>query len=58
MCARANNCATAAATSPKRFGSTIVGCGGHVILMIAGMSSGSTSSTVNRSWLIWAEARG
>jgi hypothetical protein len=35
MCARANSCAICAATSGKRFGSMIVGCGGHVILTMA-----------------------
>src|SRR5215207_10094949 len=58
MCARANNWATAAATSGKRFGSTIVGCGGQTILTVAGMPWGSTNSIFSWSWLTWLLARG
>ena len=58
MCALANNWATVAATSGKRFGSTIVGCGGQTILTLGGMPLGSTNSIVRWSWLTSAEARG
>ena len=58
MCALANSCAMAAAPSGKRFGSMIVGCGGQVILTMGGMPLGSTSSTVNWSWLTSVDASG
>ena len=51
MCARANSCAMAAATSGKRFGSTTVGALGQTMRTMAGMPSGSTNSILRRSWL-------
>ena len=36
----------------------IVGLSGHTIRTMAGMPSGSTSSTLTWSWLIWADAQG
>ncbi len=47
MCALANSCAIAAAVSGKRLGSIIVGFGGQMMRTMAGMPSGSTSSTVS-----------
>jgi hypothetical protein len=58
MCARANSRAICAATSGNRFGSTTVGCGGQTMRTLAGIESGSTSSIVRSSWLIWLDARG
>jgi hypothetical protein len=58
MCARANNVATAAAVSGKRFGSMIDGPDGQLIRTFAGSESGSTSSMLMVSWLIWPEAKG
>ena len=58
MCAHANSCAIAAATSGKRFGSTMVGAAGQTMRTTAGMLSGSTNSTLRWSWLIWPDVRG
>jgi hypothetical protein len=57
ICARANSCATAAAVSGNRFGSTIDGAAGQLILTLGGKPFGSTNSIAIVSWLTWAEAR-
>ena len=51
---------TAAAVSPKLFGSTTDGAAGQVTLTLAGRPSGSTSSMlmVSCDWVIWPEASG
>jgi hypothetical protein len=45
--ALANSWATVAAVSGKRLGSITVGCGGQTMRTMAGMPSGSTSSTAS-----------
>jgi hypothetical protein len=57
-CAVENIFTSAAAVSPKLLGSTTVACAGQVILTTAGSESGSTSSMLMVSWLIWPEANG
>jgi hypothetical protein len=43
--------------SGKRFGSTIVGAAGQLILTLGGKPFGSTNSIAIVSWLTWAEAK-
>jgi hypothetical protein len=56
--ARAKIVITALIVTLIRFGSVMVGCAGQMMRTMAGMPSGSTSSTLRWSWLTWPDANG